>query len=113
MNCIFCKIAAGEIPAKVIYRDEKLVAFRDIAPQAPVHILIIPVRHMATIKELTPADRELVGDMVLLANKLAQDEGLAEDGYRIVLNCGPNGGQTAYHIHMHLLGGRMMQWPPG
>lgn len=113
MDCIFCKIAQGEIPSKIVYQDEKLVAFRDISPQAPTHILIIPVRHMATIKELTPPDRELIGDMVLLGNKLAAAEGLAEEGYRLVMNCGQHGGQTAYHIHLHLLGGRQMHWPPG
>jgi histidine triad (HIT) family protein len=113
MDCIFCKIARGEITSKIVYQDENLVAFRDISPQAPTHILIIPVRHFTTIKELSPQDRELVGDMVLLANKLAAAEDLAEDGYRLVLNCGHHGGQTAYHIHLHLLGGRQMHWPPG
>jgi histidine triad (HIT) family protein len=113
MDCIFCKIAKGEIPSKIIHQDANLVAFRDISPQAPIHILIIPTRHMETIKELTLQDRELVGDMVLLANKLAVAEGLADNGYRLVLNCGVHGGQTAYHIHLHLLGGRQMQWPPG
>jgi histidine triad (HIT) family protein len=113
MDCLFCKIARGEISATIVHQDENLVAFRDISPQAPTHILIIPVRHLATIKELTLQDRELVGDMVLLANKLAAADGLAEDGYRLVLNCGSHGGQTAYHIHLHLLGGRKMHWPPG
>jgi histidine triad (HIT) family protein len=113
MDCIFCKIAQGEIPAKIVHKDEKLVAFRDVAPQAPVHLLIIPVRHLSTIKELKTEDRELVGDMVLLANRLANDEGISDDGYRLVLNCGPHGGQTAYHVHMHVLGGRALHWPPG
>ncbi len=113
MDCVFCKISSGEIPAKIVHRDENLVAFRDIAPQAPTHILIIPTRHLSTIQELNTSDRELVGDMVLLANKLAKDDGIAENGYRLVLNCGPDGGQTAYHVHMHLLGGRAMHWPPG
>ena len=113
MDCLFCKIARGEIPAKIVYQDEKLTAFRDVAPQAPVHILIIPVQHFSTIKELTPQDRTLVGDMVLLANRLAKEEGLSDNGYRLVVNCGPQGGQTAYHVHMHLLGGRDMGWPPG
>jgi histidine triad (HIT) family protein len=113
MECIFCKIARGETPSKIVFQDDKLVAFRDVSPQAPTHILIIPVRHMATIKELTQQDRAMVGDMVLLANQLAAAEGLSEDGYRLVLNCGPHGGQTAYHLHLHLLGGRQMHWPPG
>jgi histidine triad (HIT) family protein len=113
MECIFCKIACGEIPAKIAYKDDTLVAFHDIAPQAPTHILIIPVKHFSTIQELTPPDRELVGEMVLLANRLALKEKIAEGGYRLVLNCGKHGGQTAYHVHMHLLGGRAMHWPPG
>lgn len=113
MDCIFCKIAQGTIPSDVVYRDDQLVAFRDIRPQAPVHILIIPYQHRETILEFNAADESLIGKMILLANELAKKEGLADQGYRLVLNCKSYGGQEVFHIHLHLLGGRQMKWPPG
>lgn len=112
-ECIFCRIAAGEIPADLVYEDEAVVAFRDLNPQAPTHILIIPRRHIATTNDLTPEDAELVGKLVLVAKQVAAKEGIAEDGYRLVLNCNAGAGQTVFHIHLHLLGGRALGWPPG
>ncbi|MGD9115847.1 MAG: histidine triad nucleotide-binding protein [Dehalococcoidia bacterium] len=108
MDCIFCKIAAGEIPSTRVYEDEEIIAFRDINPQAPVHIVIIPRKHIASLSELSGGDSALVGRMVAAANKLAQDEGIAEKGYRVVVNCGPEGGQLVPHLHMHLVGGRKL-----
>lgn len=113
MNCIFCKIAAGEIPSDIVYKDEQMIAFRDIHPQAPVHILIIPERHIETVLDLKTVDDKLVGKMILLANRLAKEEGIDADGFRLVFNCRQYGGQDVYHIHLHLLGGRRMSWPPG
>ena len=113
MDCLFCKIADGSIPSEVVHRDNDLVAFRDIRPQAPVHILIIPTRHIETVLDLKEEDDRLLGKMVMLANRLAKDEGIDEDGFRLVLNCKRHGGQEVYHIHLHLLGGRAMGWPPG
>jgi histidine triad (HIT) family protein len=110
-NCLFCKIVAGEIKPDVVYEDSQVLAFRDINPQAPVHILIIPKLHIATLNDLESP--ELAGHLLLTANKLAKQEGLAEDGYRTVINCNDNGGQTVFHLHMHILGGRQMAWPPG
>ncbi len=113
MNCIFCQIAQGEIPATIVYQDDEIIAFRDINPQAPVHLLIIPTRHISTILDLSVGDEQLAGRMTLLANQIARTEGLAERGYRLVFNCKAAGGQEVYHIHLHLLGGRQMTWPPG
>jgi len=113
MDCLFCKIAAGEIPAKIIYRKNGLLAFHDISPQAPVHVLLIPEKHIATLNELVDEDRRLLGDLLLAGREVAQQLGLAQDGYRLVLNCNRDGGQTVFHIHCHLLGGRQMHWPPG
>lgn len=113
MDCLFCKIVAGEIPATEVYRDDEVVAFRDINPQAPTHILIIPTEHVATLNDFDQAHQAVLGKMMLIAQKLAADEGLAEDGYRVVVNCNKNGGQAVYHTHLHLLGGRPMGWPPG
>jgi len=112
-DCIFCKIAAGDIPADKIYEDEHVVAFRDLGPQAPTHVLVIPRRHVATLNDLTEADAELVGRMYLAAKEVAKIDGIAEDGYRTVMNCNAAGGQTVFHLHLHLLGGRQMTWPPG
>jgi len=112
-DCIFCKIAAGAFDTQFVYQDEELVAFRDINPQAPVHILIIPRRHIPQIRQLQGNDDKLVGRMILTAVELAKQEQIAESGYRIVFNCGENGGQEVDHIHLHLLGGRKMTWPPG
>ena len=112
-NCLFCKIVAGEIPAKIIYQDDTVVAFDDINPQAPVHTVIVPRKHIATLNDLAQGDCEIVGNMVQSAAKIAKDLAIAEDGYRVVMNCNTNGGQTVFHIHLHLLGKRQMQWPPG
>lgn len=113
MDCLFCKIIKGDIPAKIIYEDENIVAFDDINPQAPQHKLIIPRKHIATINDLDPQDNVLIGQMTQVAKKLAQDLDIHEKGYRIVMNCNAGAGQTVFHIHMHLLGGRAMLWPPG
>ena len=112
MNCLFCKISEGEIPATVLYEDAQVMAFRDIRPQAPSHLLIIPKKHIATINDIEAEDVSLLGHMVLIAKKLASMEGLS-DGYRLVYNVNAGGGQEVYHIHLHLLGGRQMTWPPG
>jgi len=112
-DCIFCKIANGEIPSEFVYEDDGIVAFRDLNPQAPTHILIIPRRHIATTNDFTEADDALVGRMVRVAKIIAEQEGLAENGYRTVFNCNADGGQAVFHIHLHLLGGRAMGWPPG
>lgn len=112
-DCLFCRIARGEIPATIVRSDPDVVAFRDIHPQAPTHILIIPRRHIPSVSELSVEDLELVGRLFLVAKELAVVEGIAEDGYRMVVNAGPDAGQTVFHIHLHLLGGRPMAWPPG
>jgi len=112
-DCLFCRIAAGDIPSEIVYQDDEVVAFRDINPQAPQHILIIPRRHIETVLDLTNDDNELIGHMMLTAGRIARDLGLSERGYRLVFNCKRDGGQDVYHIHLHLLGGRRMGWPPG
>jgi histidine triad (HIT) family protein len=113
MNCLFCKIAQGEIPAAVIFEDNELMAFRDIRPQAPAHLLVISKRHIATINDTVAEDEQLLGKMILTAKQLAEHEGFGETGYRLVFNVNSGGGQEVYHIHLHLLGGRQMTWPPG
>ena len=113
MDCIFCKIVTQEIPATIIYEDNLVMAFDDLHPQAPVHKLIIPKAHIATVNDLDEGHQLLIGHMVLTAQTLAKELNIAEDGYRLVLNCNPQGGQEVYHIHAHLLGGRTMTWPPG
>ncbi len=110
MNCLFCRIASGEIPSTKVYEDDKVLAFRDIDPQAPVHVLIIPKEHYDSVADAPP---ELVGYMAGVASKIAADEGVAEKGFRLVMNTGEDGGQSVKHLHMHLLGGRSLQWPPG
>lgn len=112
-ECIFCKIVDGEIPADVVYQDEAVLAFRDINPQAPTHLLIIPRQHIATMTDLDEAHKDVVGRLFLVARDLAGEEGIQDDGYRVVMNCGAKAGQTVYHIHLHLLGGRRLTWPPG
>ena len=112
-SCLFCEIAAGRIPCEQVHADEDLLAFRDIAPQAPTHILIIPRRHIGSMAEFEASDQDLAGRMLILATDLAAAEGLAADGYRCVINCGRNGGQSVDHLHLHLIGGRAMSWPPG
>ncbi|MGD2120318.1 MAG: histidine triad nucleotide-binding protein [Gemmatimonadota bacterium] len=112
-DCLFCRIAQGEIPADVVRSDPDILAFRDINPQAPTHILIIPRKHIASVTDLESEDTELMGRLFLTARELAEDEGVAEEGYRMVVNAGAGAGQTVFHIHLHLLGGRGMGWPPG
>lgn len=112
-DCLFCKIATGEIPATIRYEDEELIAFEDINPQAPHHLLIVPRKHIRTTLDLTTVDNNLVGHIYQVAGKLANDLGFAQDGFRIVNNCNEAGGQVVWHIHFHLLGGRDMGWPPG
>lgn len=113
MSCLFCRIANGEIPASVVYRDDDLVAFNDINPQAPLHVLIVPTRHVATLNELTAEDDGLVGRMLRRAAAIAAEKGYAARGYRTVFNCNSEAGQTVFHIHLHLLAGRGLGWPPG
>jgi len=108
MDCVFCKIIAGEIPTEILYKDEEIIAFRDIKPLAPVHLLIVPRKHIPSLNEMKEGDAALVGRMVAVASKLAQDEGIAEKGYRLAINCGKEGGQLVPHLHMHLLGGRQL-----
>jgi len=112
-DCLFCKIIAGEIPSEVVYEDEQVTAFRDINPVAPTHILIIPNKHIASINELTPGDESLVGHLFAAAKDLAKQEGIAESGYRLIINVGPHGGQEIYHLHLHLIGGQKMRYPMG
>lgn len=109
---IFDKIIRKEIPAQVVYEDDLCLAFKDINPQAPVHLLIIPKRQIPTVNDIQTEDRELVGHLFLVAGKIAREQGFAEDGYRLVLNCNQHGGQTVYHIHVHLLAGKPLGWPP-
>jgi histidine triad (HIT) family protein len=112
-ECIFCRIVAGEVPARVVRQDEQTLAFRDINPQAPTHVLVIPKRHIRAVNDLEPADAELVGRLFLAAKEVAQQEGIASSGYRLVMNNGPDAGQSVDHIHLHVLGGRHLAWPPG
>ena len=112
-DCLFCKIVAGQIPCAIVYKDDDLVAFGDINPQAPLHVLIVPTRHIATLNDLSPADDELVGSMARLAARLAKDHGYHERGFRTVFNCNAEAGQTVFHVHLHLLAGRGLTWPPG
>ncbi|MET0378597.1 MAG: histidine triad nucleotide-binding protein [Spongiibacteraceae bacterium] len=113
MDCLFCKIAEGKIPAQKVFEDGDIIAFRDINPQAPTHILLVPRRHITTLNDLLPTDAVLVGKLVLQAKVLAEQEAIAPGGYRTVFNCNRDGGQSVYHIHLHLLGGRALHWPPG
>jgi histidine triad (HIT) family protein len=113
MSCLFCKIVEKKIHSKIVYEDERVLAFEDINPQAPVHILIIPKKHISTSLEINNDDNELVGYMFQAANKIAKEKKIAERGFRLVMNCNPESGQTVFHVHLHLLGGRIMHWPPG
>ena len=112
-QCLFCEIAAGNIPAETVYSDENLIAFRDIDPQAPTHLLVIPRLHLDGLHVLTQEHEALLGKLLTTAAEIARAEGLQEDGYRFVINCGEQGGQTVGHLHLHLLGGRSLTWPPG
>jgi histidine triad (HIT) family protein len=112
-DCIFCKIAAGDIPADIVYEDDQVLAFRDLNPQAPTHVLVIPRRHIASLNDLSADDEAVIGRLFSAAREIAVREGFADAGYRTVINCNADGGQTVFHIHLHLLGGRPMHWPPG
>ena len=112
-DCLFCKIRDGQVPAKVVHRDEHCMAFEDINPQAPVHVLFIPLQHIDTVNELAPSDAERAGHLFLAAAKYAKEKGFAEKGYRLVVNCARGAGQLVFHLHMHLLAGRRLGWPPG
>jgi histidine triad (HIT) family protein len=108
MSCIFCQIVASKVPSEIVYHDEQVIAFRDINPQAPTHLIIIPKKHIPSLAHLSEAESSLIGDMVTVANQLARREGISESGYRLVINCGEQGGQLVPHLHMHLLGGRKL-----
>jgi len=112
-DCLFCKIIAGQIPGAIVYQDDRVVAFKDINAQAPTHVLVVPRRHIATLNDLTPEDDGLVGEMTRRAAAIAKEHGHADRGYRTVFNCNADAGQTVFHIHMHVLGGRRLAWPPG
>lgn len=112
-DCLFCKMVAGTIKPDVVYQDRDVLAFKDINPQAPLHVLIVPKRHIATLNDLDDANANLVGRLYMAAKKIAQDAGFAESGYRTVINCNANAGQSVFHVHLHLLAGRQMTWPPG
>ncbi|HEV3233802.1 MAG TPA: histidine triad nucleotide-binding protein [Candidatus Dormibacteraeota bacterium] len=112
-ECIFCGIVNGDVPANIVYRDDEVVAFEDIKPVAPVHLLVIPTRHIDSIRDVTREDDDIVGKLIATANQLARDKEIHDAGFRLNMNAGPNGGQTVYHLHVHLLGGRFMTWPPG
>jgi len=112
-DCLFCRFASGAIVPAVVLETERVLAFKDINPQAPTHVLIIPKKHIATLNDLAPADAGLVGELFLAAKQVATDGGLAESGYRVAINCGAGAGQSVFHLHLHLLGGRRLSWPPG
>ena len=112
-DCLFCKILAGDIPADIVYESETAIAFRDINPQAPTHVLVIPRKHISTINDLDEFDRTLVGDLFMAAKEIAAEAGIDESGYRAVMNCNEGAGQSVFHIHLHVLGGRGLTWPPG
>jgi histidine triad (HIT) family protein len=112
-DCLFCRIAAGDAPARIVHQDEHLIAIEDIHPQAPMHVLVIPRRHIATLNDLAPADDGLVGEMMRRAATLARARGVAESGYRTIFNCNRGAGQTIYHLHLHVIAGRRLSWPPG
>ncbi|MFC1567056.1 histidine triad nucleotide-binding protein [bacterium] len=112
-DCIFCKIVNKEIPAQLLYEDDNIIAFNDIDPKAPIHILIIPKKHIQKVSEVNIDDKDLLSSMIFIANKLAKEKSIDESGFRLVLNCGSDGGQAVDHVHLHLFGGRPMNWPPG
>lgn len=112
-NCLFCKILKGEIPAELVYESDTAVAFRDINPQAPTHVLVIPRKHISTINDIEPGDEAIVGSLYTAAREIAAQDGIADDGYRAVMNCNEGAGQSVFHIHLHVLGGRPLSWPPG
>ena len=113
MSCLFCKMVTGDIPTDKVYEDDSVLAFKDINPAAPHHVLVIPKKHISTLNDATPDDQLLLGKMMIIAKHIATEMGVADDGYRVTMNCNSQGGQSVYHIHLHLLGGRSMAWPPG
>ena len=113
MSTIFAKIINKEIPADILFENERVLAFRDINPQAPVHYLVIPKKEIKTLNDIEETDKDLIGELFTVAKDIAEQEGIAENGYRTIVNCNEHGGQTVYHIHLHVLGGRQMSWPPG
>ena len=113
MDCLFCKMVAGQVPVEIVYQDKDIIAFDDIHPKAPHHKLIIPRKHLSTLNEMTAEDKDLMGHMLYTAKQLAKELGFAESGYRIVMNCNADGGQVIFHVHLHLLGGKFLKWPPG
>ena len=112
-DCLFCKIVKREIPGSIVYEDDRVLAFNDVNPQAPTHVLLVPKRHIASLDDLTPGDDQIVGELARRAAAIARDRGIAAGGYRTVFNTNRDAGQTVFHIHLHLLGGRAMKWPPG
>ena len=112
-DCLFCKIRDGQIPATITYRDSEVLAFKDIGPKAPLHELVIPIRHIASLAEATPADVELFGHLMVVASRRARESGQAPNGFRVVMNAGADAGQSVHHVHLHVLGGRPLAWPPG
>lgn len=112
-DCLFCKVLNGDIPADIIYESDSAIAFRDINPQAPTHVLVIPRKHVATINDLDEENQGIVGSLYLAAKDIARAEGLSDEGYRVVMNCNEGAGQSVFHIHLHVLGGRALSWPPG
>jgi histidine triad (HIT) family protein len=113
MDCLFCKIISREIPGSIVYEDDRVIAFNDIRPQAPTHVLVVPKRHIESLNELQPGDDQIVGELVRRAAAIAKERGVSASGFRAVFNTNRDGGQTVFHIHLHVLGGRSMQWPPG
>ncbi len=112
-GCVFCQVAAHEKPAKILYEDEECVVFRDIRPQAPVHLLVIPRKHIASLNDVQQEDQTLLGHMLVVAARIAKEQGIDGPGYRTVINTNPKAGQTIFHLHIHILGGRLFRWPPG
>jgi histidine triad (HIT) family protein len=112
-DCLFCGIVGGKVKANIVYQNDYVVVFRDINPKAPVHLLIIPRKHIAGILDIEPEDSAVIGEIFMAAGQLARDQGIAESGFRVVVNSGPDSGQSVFHLHFHLLGGRQMTWPPG
>lgn len=113
MSCIFCKIVAGEIPARMVTENEHVVAFHDLNPVAPTHVLVIPRKHLVSVHDASPDDQAMLGSLMLTAQQVAEMSGLGPEGYRLVVNTGKNGGQSVFHLHLHVIGGRPMAWPPG
>ena len=112
-DCLFCNILAGDVPAEIIYESDTVIAFRDINPRAPMHVLIVPREHISTINDINTEHEAIVGSLFTAARDIAAQEGVAEEGYRAVMNCNSDGGQSVFHLHLHVLGGRMLTWPPG